>query len=253
MLKCLRSIAKQTYTDFIVVVTLFGETTVEKTVKKILGDKAVFVESTIPDGMKHCQTKVLLNAIDFAKSNRGEIILHSTGDVTWSDNLLEEVAMNYSPLFSGVSHPNIFYDIDEDFRIIRKRIGSCNQGIDVAFCDINVVANENAYKLIENFPMNGWGCFDHFFSALNMFYSKRMINLFLKSKIIKYENDRRENDENSLWMKACKFNNDRVLQRVTLRLNMRFSLIMNLKYLHTRYNIVGMERVSVGRRKLYDI
>ena len=77
----LRSLKKQTYQNFVLVVTIFRERNVEQSVKSILGDKAVFVYSEIAEEYRYSLSKVVLNGIDYGTNNDCSILVDCSGDI----------------------------------------------------------------------------------------------------------------------------------------------------------------------------
>lgn len=116
----LKSLKKQTYQNYTLVVTLFHEKNVKKFVEKIIGEKVVFFNSIIDDKYRYSLSKVILNGITYGQENGADILIDCSGDIILQNNFLEIVNKNYSEMYSGISHPNIFFDINEDFKVLKK-------------------------------------------------------------------------------------------------------------------------------------
>lgn len=233
----LRSLKKQTYQNFVLVVTIFRERNVEQSVKSILGDKAVFVYSEIAEEYRYSLSKVVLNGIDYGTNNDCSILVDCSGDIILQKNLLETVNNHFTPMYSGISHPNIFYEINSRFNVINKSIGTCNRGIDIRFFDINLLNCEEVKKRLEKYILYDWGGMEHLLYGVSKGYSSTMINIFEESKVIKVENDRNLANENNGFIEESAKRNCRVLERLARNTEMDFDNLIDLFYIHTQYKM----------------
>jgi hypothetical protein len=231
----LRSLKRQTYQNYVLVVTLFREKNVERTVRKILGEKAVFCYSTIDNKYRYSLSKVLINGIDYGREKGADILVDCSGDIVLQNNFLEMVVNNYSGLYSGISHPNIFYDINDDFKVINRRIGECNRGIDIRFFDFNLMADKNVYRILKKYTLFDWGGFEHLLAAISMKYSKNMINIFNESKVIKFENNRELSEESEEFLNKSSQRNRKVIVDAVQAMKIDGSKIFDLYYIHLQY------------------
>ena len=231
----LRSLKRQTYQNYVLVVTLFGEKHVENTVKKILGKKAVFINSTIGEGHRFCLSKVILNGIEYGKEKGADILVDCSGDIILQDNFLDTVVNRYSKLYSGISHPNIFWDINDDFQVIRKRKGECNKGIDIRFFDFQLLADKKICRILKKYNFIDWGGFEIFLAAVCIKYSSQMINIFEESKVVKFENDREVSRETEQYLNKSAARNIRVLREAVREMEIDADNILDLYYIHMQY------------------
>lgn len=231
----LKSLERQTYQNYVLVVTLFGEKNVEEIVRRVLGEKAVFLNSTIGDRYRYSLSKVILNGIDYGKENGADILIDCSGDIILQDNFLETVVNHYSELYSGISHPNIFWDINDDFRVIGKRIGECNRGIDIRFFDFKLIADKKIYRILRKYTFLDWGGFEHFLAAICIRYSNQKINIFGESKVVKFENNREAASESEQYINRAAARNHRVLREAAREMEINPGRIMDLYYIHLQY------------------
>lgn len=231
----LRSLKRQTYRNYVLVVTLFGEKNVENVVRKVLGEKAVFVNSTVDDRYRYSPSKVVLNGIDYGKEKGADILIDCSGDIILQDNFLETVVNHYSELYSGISHPNIFWDVNDDFQVIGKRIGECNRGIDIRFFDFKLLADKRVYRILRRYTFLDWGGFEHFLAAICIRYSKQRINIFEESKVVKCENNREAANESEQYINKAAARNHKILKEAAHEMNISPFNIMDLYYIHLQY------------------
>ena len=232
----LKSLKRQTYQNYILVVTLFGEKNVEKTVREILNEKACFFNSIIDEKYRYSASKVILNGIEYGKEKSADILVDCSGDIILQDNFLETVVSNYSEWYAGISHPNIFFDVDNNFRVINKRMGKCSRGIDVRFFDFSMLKDPIVSKILQRYMFYDWGAFEHFYAAIAMKYSKRMINIFRESKVVKFENNRDACNESIQCMMRAHRNNSRVLIAAARKMKIDVNKIFDLYYIHLQYH-----------------
>lgn len=248
----LKSLKRQTYQNYVLVVTLFREKNVEATVKKNLGEKAVFFYSKIDNKYRYSLSKVIINGIDYGKEKGADILVDCSGDIILQNNFLETVVNNYSRFYSGISHPNIFYDINDDFKVINKRVGECDRGIDIRFFDLNLMSDKSVYRILKKYTFWDWGRFEHFLAAICMKYSKRMINIFNESKVIKFENDREVGQESDECRKNAAQKNGRTLTEAAQELKVDTGRLFDLYYIHLQYSAPKYSsRIYIFRKEFY--
>lgn len=230
----LEGLKRQTYQEYILVVSLFGEKRVKTVVQDVLKEKAVFVDNTIDEDYRYSLTRVIKNGIDYAIRNQGDVLLDCSGDILLQNNFLETIVKFYKPLYSGITHPNVFYEIKEN-QMINKHRGSCARGIDVRFFDVKLFENLNVYKCFEKYSLYDWGGIEHFTTAICLKYSPYRINVFRKTKAFKVENDRDAANESNEYVCKSSIRNLRVIRRLSLHLGISYSMITDLYYLHLVY------------------
>ncbi len=203
----LKSIENQTYENFELVVTLFGEKNVQKEVEKF-NFKSSFFNGSI-DRYRYSLTQVILNAIDQAEKETGSyLIFWTTCDVIYDDNFFEIVIKNYKNNIIGTSHPHtIFSSLAKYNEKIDNKNGKLFSGFDLIYFDKDFL-NYKVKDAIKNYIFNDWGVFEHFLISLNEFSKEsNMINIHEESKIYKIENDREiTNEPNQFLMNSHKLN-----------------------------------------------
>ncbi len=233
----LKSLSRQTYQNFILVVTIFKEKNVEESVKEILGDKAVFIYTQISENYRYSPTKVVLNGVEYGIKNNYDILVDCSGDIVLQDNMLEIVSKHFSPMYSGISHPNIFGELDESFRFRDKCTGSCGRGIDLRFFDMQLLNSTECKERLETYALYDWGGIEHLLFGISQPLSKRMINIFEESKVIKVENDRESANENNEYIQKSGERNRSVLKKLSDNIGMEYTDLLNLLYIHEQYKL----------------
>lgn len=244
----LRSLSRQTYQNFILVVSLFGEKNVENVVRKYLGNKSVFIDTIIHEGHRYSPTKTILNAIDYSIKINADILFDCSGDIEMENNFLYSIVKQYRPMYSGISHPNIFVEYSSSGKRLLSK-GQTTRGIDARFFDVNIFKNDDAYNIIKNYTLYDWGGIEHLLFAVSFKYADSMINIYNLSKIIKTENDRKAVGESSEWIKKCRSYNNEILRRVALRIGIDISDLFDLYFIHYSYKNVFPQLINL---KLFD-
>ena len=111
--KFLKSLKRQTFQDYILVVTVFYEKRVETVVRSILGDRCTFVYDLCEGNYRFSLSKAFKNGIDFGMQNDADILLDCSSDVILQKNFLEIIVNRCHKLASGISHPNIFLEFTD--------------------------------------------------------------------------------------------------------------------------------------------
>ena len=164
----------------------FGEAGVKETLKK---SKSNFFHKncTPPQGAKYSQSVILDYGLEiFTSTKQYTHFIWSTCDFTFSDDFLETMLKNNSSnqkcsfilpqrhiKSSGVTNPFAFnfgidwfmYELKQEKALIFKKINSDYENI-------------------------GWGCFEHFLSAVPHLLGMETRNAFKLGNILKYDNDR---------------------------------------------------------------
>lgn len=197
----LKSLESQKYTNFELVVTLFGEKEVEKELKKY--NFKSFVIGGDSKNFRYSLTKVVVNAINYAEDNVGEnyIVLWTTCDVVFDKTFLNTIIQNYKKNCIGTSHPHMVCSSVNDFNIGRCYAGRLFDGFDLIYFDSEFLKNKKVCNALKEYVYNDWGVFEHFLISLAEFSHKVvMINLYEEAKINKIENDRQLTNEPSQFL-----------------------------------------------------
>jgi hypothetical protein len=249
-LKFLYSLKNQTYQNYILVVTTFGEKRVESVLHKVMGEKVVIYESGKKADYRYSPVEVILNGIDYGKTNKADILLDCSGDIILQNNFLEVVENHYNSYFSGVCHPNIFYEIDDGFHVVNKFIGSCNKGIDIRFFDYQLMLQ--CENILKKYRLYDWGGIELLLTGLCRNYAHEKINIFTETKVIKIENDRKAADENNDYIKKSVARNFQTLCRFAERMGISNTDLFDLYFIHNQYKVTKNKfRYALYFRKDY--
>ena len=159
----LESIKEQTYKNFILSVTTFGEKNVEK----------VLVQEEIPHIIfkgdageyRFSLTQVLQNAISLIINSDSHIILWTTCDVIFEKDFFENIINEFKPGYCGTSLPHSVYTNHDNY-INNNNPWKLWWGLDLIFFDSDILASVKVNNIIDNYPNNGWGYFEFFLSGV---------------------------------------------------------------------------------------
>lgn len=234
----LNSLEKQTYQNFVLIVTLFGEKSVKAEIDKY-NFSSCFYEENVPKPYRYSHKAVLNNAINHCKSlNEDFIVIWTTCDIFFNDSFFQSIIENCAKNTIGTSHPHIIYSSILDFNnsISPKVISSINQGFDLVYFDRSVIENIKIQNAIRNFQNYDWGLYEHFLISLNELLEECfMPNLFEYSKICKIENNRELTNESKVF-----FEKSHQLNKIKfddfLKENQISTRYLNLTYCHLKFN-----------------
>jgi hypothetical protein len=107
--KCIESIAKQSYGNFKLVVTTFGERSPKSIIEKYTDKYIIFEE--VKNKSYFFQT--IQNCINLSKKSKN-IILWTNADNIFDNNFFYEIVKNFMPGQAGTSYPNFhYYNLDD--------------------------------------------------------------------------------------------------------------------------------------------
>ncbi len=208
----LENLRKQTFKDFILAVTTFGEKRVADVVKEQLGMRVVVKNVDSPGDFRFSLTDVILTGMDVAKQLKDECVLvWCTCDVILKEDFLQKIVEFFKPGFAGIVHPNILYDTVEDMKCNRGTLESLNNGIDLLFFDIRVL--ETARLAIEEYRFLGWGVFEWFLGLVALKYATLRVNLLGATNIGKIANNRKLTNESLQYFAKCSWYNKKILEK----------------------------------------
>ncbi len=186
----LRSLKSQTFQDFILVVTVFGEKNVARVVKKILEDKAVIVYDHVCGKYRYSLSRTFMNGVDYGLENHAGILMDCSSDVILQKNFLETVRKRSGMLTAGISHPNVFREKMSDGKK-KYFYGRLNQGIDVRFYSLDLFQNIHVHQILNRFPSYDYGAsIEIVLCGIAIKYAAKRSNIFMESKVLKEENAR---------------------------------------------------------------
>lgn len=208
----LENLKWQTFQDFTLAVTTFGEKNVERVVKETLGGRAFVRAVTVPAEYRFSLTDVVLTGMEAAKA-LGEpcLIVWCTCDVMLKEDFFQTLVDHYRAGLSGIVHPNVTYQSVEDMVVGKGELESLNNGIDLLFFDSSVL--EAARREIETYRFFDWGVFEWFLALVAVRHAKERINLLGATKIGKIANNRKLTNESLLYFARCSKMNTEVLKK----------------------------------------
>lgn len=242
----LKSIQEQTYQNYEVVVTTFGEKNVESVVRSYFPTKSRFIDVKL-EKYRYSLSDVFINGVNVALGDKDSILVWSTGDVIWDKNMLEEIVNYYRPGFAGVCHPNIVSTTLDNYRAGKHKVYPINRGIDFMFFDAELFRNKKTYGYLEKCRFYEWGVFEHFVAGIAGVVAKTRINVFPVSKVYKIENDRTVNNETKAYLRKCLAMNRKVLNRF-VHMSKSSENLLKLDYCHYLYEPVKWNWMLIVKR-----
>jgi hypothetical protein len=185
----LKSIMEQTYNNYLVVATIFGEKNVESALNQsVAKEKLLIYKSELKD-YKYSLTEVVLNGIDAARKFDDSIVIWTTCDVIFEKDFFQNIRNVYRDKLCGIIHPNIGYATLSDYYNQIKIIRGLNDGIDTMFFATNFFT-DTVYDKIMKYKFYNWGIFEVFLVGLSRQFSRNRFNLYGLNKLHKIYNDR---------------------------------------------------------------
>lgn len=193
-IKFLYSLKRQSFQDFVLVVTIFHEKKVEKVARKILGDKVVIINDIGGKNYKFSLSKTFMNGVDYGLENHAQILVDCSSDIVLQENFLETVIKRTGKLTAGISHPNIFREIKKGGKT-NYSYGRLNMGIDIRFYSLDLFQNSHIYNILNRYPSYDYGAgIERILCGMAIKYAKERCNIFMESKVLKEENSRERPD-----------------------------------------------------------
>ena len=236
----LDSLTKQTYQNYCLVTTTFGEKKVKKVVDSKLGEKSIVIDMQIPPSYRFSLTDVVLNAVQISKTI-GErcIVVWCTCDIQLEPSFLQVLVDNYTSGFSGILHPNVVFSSYNDLLTNHNSMINIQGGIDLLFFDGEVLVK--AEKDIEMYRFYDWGFFEFFMASIAMVYSSKRINIYCKQKIKKVLNDRNITEETKAYFQRCVDQNAPIFKQYCIDKGLPSKLYrrMRLFDIHCQFKIIS--------------
>lgn len=172
----LQSVKDQTYQNFVMAVTIFGEKGVPEALEEAnLSHLLHYAEPG--DYKKFSLTQVLLNGIRVCKKQKEDcILLWINADNMLDPDYFERIASLRGEKIGGISYPHKQYRTIEDYKTkISATYGW--YGIDSAFFCRDVF-DEKFIEAVKNYPNNDYLYFEAFIVAISAIFCKTRINLY---------------------------------------------------------------------------
>jgi hypothetical protein len=244
----LRALAAQTYADWELAVTIFGETGVEQALRDAGTPFTVFRGST--GDYRFSLTEVLSNAIAHADSiaHGTSIVLWTTCDVVFPPRLFEGIVGRFEPGDAGTSHPHLEAASFEDYAagrikdiwpyapLSRERR---NEGIDFIYFDGDLFApGSPSLAALEKYRFVDWGLFEHFLTGLAQLHAGRRLNLWASAPVVKIGNARGVGKETESYFQRA-WDRNYVSMRRFLDDHALGDALLRLHDCHTQFELVG--------------
>jgi hypothetical protein len=247
----LRSVAAQTYLDWELAVTIFGETGVEDALRNAGVEFTVFQGSA--GDYKFSLTEVLSNGVAHADSlgPGTSLVLWTTCDVVFPPGLFEGIVGRFKPGDAGTSHPHLEAATFDDYAAGRIRDVSpygplsretrC-EGIDFMYFDADLFApGSTARAALEKYRFVDWGLFEHFLTGLAQLHAGRRLNLWASAPVVKIGNDRAVGKETASYFQRA-WDRNYVPMRRFLDDHALGDGLLRLHDCHTQFELVGRAR-----------
>ena len=191
----LDSLEAQTYTNWELVATTFGEKTVAPTLAGRSFDSRV-IDAGRPATYRYSHTDVVMNGIR-ALEETGGILLWTTADLIFSPTFLAEVNTQCRSGVAGLSHPHDVSNSITDYTAGARSNPLLRDGIDLLFLSDDILFG-GGKEIIERYRFTDWGFFEHFLVGLSNACARTRVNLWPVERVAKINNDRvaaREDEE----------------------------------------------------------
>ncbi len=234
----IKSLESQTYGNFELVVTLFGEKKVKDELKKYKLKKIFYLEK--PKECRYSLSKVVLNAIEYSRKKciGNYIILWTTCDVIYNATFLEAVIKKYRENMIGTSHPHIIYGSKEDYneKVLYKK-NHLSSGFDFIYFDRKFINSEKILKVLKKYIYKDWGIFEHFLISLAELKEKPyLLNLYEDIVICKIENNRNVTKEPNTFLLDSHKLNTKTFKKFLTKYHLSLAYL-DLVYCHFRFKL----------------
>lgn len=247
----LRSLASQTYSDWELVVTRFGETGVEDALGE--ADIPFVIRDGEPGEYKFSLTDVLLNgvAVSELRGPGSSIVLWTTCDVIFPSGLFADIVRRFRRGDSGTSHPHSIAASLEDVATGSVHLAyphgrwtpeTINEGIDFVYFDADLfAAGTHARKVLADYRFVDWGLFEHFLTGVAELYAGRRLNLWADAPVLKIANDRVASAETTEYFDRS-WNRNYIPMRRFLDEHALSHNLLKLHDLHLSYRLAAPAR-----------
>ena len=172
----LETVKSQTYQNYILAVTVFGEKNVPETLAEMEIPHTLYFAPP-GDYKKFSLSQVFLNGIRVSKEYPEEcILLWTNADNILDPDYFKRLANLDGPKIAGISYPHIGYRTLDDHKT--KSGGRYGwYGIDSAFFSSDVF-NEKFIEVVKNYPNNDYLYFEAFMVAIATVFCNTRINMW---------------------------------------------------------------------------
>ncbi len=232
----LESIQKQKYSNYLLVVTTFGEKNVKPILEEKFGNKVIVIDEEL-EKYRYSLTMVVLNGIKIAEKYKESILIWCTCDIILKTDYFSIINKIYKKDIVGTTHPNLIAKTVGDFKNKKFTMATLGQGFDLLFFATELLKQEKIVDIIQKYYFYEWGVFEHFLIGIALMYSDNLVNLVNYSDIVKIENDREANHESKIFFQECRERNMRPFLKCIREMNMP-RRVKDLKYCHSKFKIL---------------
>tara|TARA_B100000795_G_C22796027_1_gene439361 strand:- start:1884 stop:2768 length:885 start_codon:yes stop_codon:yes gene_type:complete len=223
--------------------TQFDEPNIEEFINKksIKNFYTNISKKELPDGKKYSNKRMLDNALDqYMEKSDFEYLVYSNADIIVPNNLFDELVKIKLKNFCAIIYPNTHV---KNGNI--KNIFWPHYGIDLIIFKISKDKAIKFKELIKTYEAYDWGLQENFYIAASEALNLKRINLFKKTKVIKFENDFLAFDETrNTQIKAWQENQKYFLK--FLKANKLSKLYASGSYYYLLYKIFRFRDLNFG-------
>ena len=191
----LDSLEIQTYGNWELVATTFGEKNVAATLASRPFTSRV-IDGGTHSNFRYSLTEVVANGIR-ALEETGGILLWTTADIVFSPTFLETTNAYCIPGVAGLSHPHDAYESIKDYTADNMSYPpALHDGIDLLFLSDDVLF-DGGKEIVERYRFTDWGVFEHFLVGVANACARTRVNLWPVERVAKINNDRTAAREDS--------------------------------------------------------
>lgn len=241
----LSSLEQQSYGDWHLIATTFGESTVEDYLLERLGSRVTVVRAG-RQIYRFSLSEVLDNALNHVRCSEqnceNTLIIWSTCDIILPSGFFADAVNRIGTNFGFTSHPHLKADNVTEFNDNRFSNHGPADGIDLIGFRLDAQKLSAMEKIIKEYRFEDWGVFEHFLVGVCAALRLDLMNLFQAQKIKKIVNDRVPNAETTEYFKSSLQKNWPVMDRFLSDFNLS-SRYSSLVYCHDKFSSV-QERLT---------
>ena len=200
----LRGLKDQTYQNYLLVPTIFGEKNVEAVLKEVgVPFKAFHGDA---GKYRYSSSQFMENAISLIDEPGKYIVMYTCCDDILDKDFFEKVVGAMPPLSACTSLPHTDFRTLEDLKN-NKVCAYTYGGIDIIFFDGDIFLDPEVKKVIKKYRNDGMCGMETFLSGIARVFCRGMYNIYPVVKIVRIDNDRKVNNETSSYMQMCAAHN----------------------------------------------
>lgn len=232
----LESILNQSYDNYQLVITTFGETTVKSKLEQMFGEKVCVIDENLQD-YRYSLSSVVLNGLSVAQQYEESILMWSTCDIILEKDCFKKVNESYTEDMVITVHPNYVAKTIDSFCSRSLEVQDIDNGFDIFFFATELLRKKEVINILKEYYFYEWGVFEHFLVGIGIMYSKHMLNFINYSDVIKIENDRIASKEPSAFLKTCRERNIKILEKCISETQMT-KKVRFLAYCHMQFKVI---------------